>query len=410
MLHCLLALMTDIDVLQPLSLLSAEQREEFELLLQPISEYYPSGPPIRFNPIFTEIRLAREEDDPNLPMGVWERPLKRADWPMIAMRCKVILSRYAKDLQIAAWLTEAWSRQHGMGGFLHGLLVVDGLCKRFWETVHPQIDEDGDAELRVAPLEWLNRSLSMTIRIMVPLTGRGAGQVDRLTLADWERMSGDKVASARQDNGQGPGEESGVARQTLSSAVDGAKANPGVDVDHDLNLVRASLATVLSIESFTGARLGADAPAMSALRDALRAIERALLEMSAPWQPEIAPGQNTAPVPGQASSEAAQPKREETGDAVGSNDALSGLAQPDVADQLSRQIDAICEAAGVHEPSGSERLMAMQIGLLCDQNAMLQSVASAQARQAGGQASGDSTSAEFTALVRTILSRKVAMR
>jgi hypothetical protein len=81
-----------------------------------------------------------------------------------------------------------------------------------------------------------------------------------------------------------------------------------------------------------------------------------------------------------------------------------------VADQLSRRIDAICVAAGFHAPSGCERLMAMQIGLLCDQNAMLQGVASAQAGQASGQAGADSTCAEFTALVRAILSRTIVTR
>ena len=68
---------------------------------------------MRFDPVFTEIRMAREEDDPSLPMGVWERPLKRADWALIEVRCKTVLTQQSKDLQIAAWLAEAWTRQHG---------------------------------------------------------------------------------------------------------------------------------------------------------------------------------------------------------------------------------------------------------------------------------------------------------
>ncbi|WP_314439190.1 type VI secretion system protein TssA [Massilia timonae] len=210
--------MTDIDVSLPSLLLSVEQRDELEQLLQPISEYYPSGPPIRFDPIFTRIRLAREEEDPGLPMGAWERPLKRADWGYVEVACHGTLSGHAKDLQIAAWLTEAWCRQHGIEGLLRGLLLVQGLLERFWETVHPQVDEDGDAELRAAPLQWMDVHLARTIRTAIPLLGRAAGQLDSFTLADWEHILRDETLLAKQGNGKIPEDEHGGSRHTHAPA------------------------------------------------------------------------------------------------------------------------------------------------------------------------------------------------
>jgi len=49
---------------------------DLESWLRPISEKNPAGANLRYEPLYAEIRYAREEDDPNLPMGQWERPLK----------------------------------------------------------------------------------------------------------------------------------------------------------------------------------------------------------------------------------------------------------------------------------------------------------------------------------------------
>lgn len=384
--------MTDIDLSQPLSLLSAEQRDELESLLQPISEYYPSGPPIRFDPIFTEIRLAREEDDPNLPLGVWERPLKRPDWGQIEARCKTTLSRHAKDLQIAAWLTEASTRRLGMEGLLPGLLLVHGLLAGYWETVHPQIDEDGDADLRVAPLQWMNASLSLTIRTMMPLLGGPAGQLDKFCLADWERMTQGETDPAKHGNGRKASNESGEPLLTRADIVDRARANPGSDVDNSLRLVRGCLTVLQSIEQLTDARLGADAPSIAKLRDTLRRMERAWMEMSAAPEQEVAQQQDAVRMPETVSNDVVQPNHAPP----------ANVAQLEKADPLGLRIDAICAAAGIHAPSGAERLMAMQVGLLHDQNAILQTLVKEQA----GQQGTDATCGDFTALLRAVLTAR----
>ena len=52
-----------------------------ERFLSPISEASPSGESLRFDAIYDDIKKLREEDDASLPQGVWQRELKRADWP-----------------------------------------------------------------------------------------------------------------------------------------------------------------------------------------------------------------------------------------------------------------------------------------------------------------------------------------
>ncbi|WP_214644802.1 type VI secretion system ImpA family N-terminal domain-containing protein, partial [Mycobacterium tuberculosis] len=67
----------------------------------------PAGPPLRYDPVCARIREARTEEDASLPMGEWTRPLKKADWRTAEMLCTEVLQRRSKDLQMAAWLTEA---------------------------------------------------------------------------------------------------------------------------------------------------------------------------------------------------------------------------------------------------------------------------------------------------------------
>ena len=92
-----------------------------EELLAPIAGDAPCGVSVRYESIFTEIRLEREEDDPSLSMRHWERPLKVADWALIDRRCSSVIATRSKDLQLCAWLLEAWLRRYELRGLLHGL-------------------------------------------------------------------------------------------------------------------------------------------------------------------------------------------------------------------------------------------------------------------------------------------------
>lgn len=404
--------MTDTNVTQPSPPLSAEHRSELESLLHPIREDLPTGPPIRFDPIFDRLREARREDDPGLPMGVWEQPLKRADWARIEALCKMTLSGYAKDLQIAAWLTEAWMRQHGFEGLLRGLLLVEGLLVRYWDTVHPQVDEDGDPGLRAAPLEWMNSSLATAITIHVPVLGQSGEQLGGFSLADWERMANDASSPAAHRRARLAADESGQPLQARADVIDHVKSHRGADAERSLQQVRHCMVAVLSIASVTDARLGEDAPDMSRLRDTLHAVERVLLQLGANGEPGIVARDATqaraqlGAVAGETLHEEAMPD-----DAVRTSDTSTGeTSPPDAAEVLGRRIDAICKAAGIHAPGNAERLMAMQIGLLHDQNAILQGATKGVAGQGRGQAGADAAGGDFTALVGAVLSGAVPTR
>lgn len=70
-----------------------------------------------------------------------------------------------------------------------------------------------------------------------------------------------------------------------------------------------------------------------------------------------------------------------------------------IAHQLDQRINAICKAAGIEDPTGADRLMAMQIGLLQDQNMILQNGLTRSLNQMRADAKADESSGIFTALL-----------
>src|SRR6266849_4470338 len=122
-------------------------------LLNPIPGDNPSGANLRYAPVYDKIKEARREDD-DAPQGEWAHERKVADWKLVIKLTGEALATKTKDLQLAAWLTEAMLRTEGFGGLLAGLKLCKGLVEGFWDTLYPEI-EDGDAEFRAAPLEWM---------------------------------------------------------------------------------------------------------------------------------------------------------------------------------------------------------------------------------------------------------------
>ena len=169
--------------------------ELLNVLLAPIPGEQIAGDDIAFAPEVDEIREARREDDTSLSQGEWEAALKTAQWPRVVELCEGVLRDKSKDLQVAAWYTEALTKINGFSGLAFGLQVMDGLITDFWEFVHPVFDP-ADLEERIGKIEWLNKQLTLVVR-NIPLTNKASGayswlkweesrQVENLGLKDAE--------------------------------------------------------------------------------------------------------------------------------------------------------------------------------------------------------------------------------
>jgi type VI secretion system protein ImpA len=139
-------------------------------LLSPIAGTNPGGIELRYDPIFDKIKEGRREDL-DAPQGEWATTLKTADWPLVIKLAKDAIATKSKDLQIAAWLTEALAQREGFPGLRSGIDVLTGLVEAHWDHLYPEID-DGDAEMRAAPLEWVGTKLDLRVR-RIPIDKAG---------------------------------------------------------------------------------------------------------------------------------------------------------------------------------------------------------------------------------------------
>ncbi len=238
-------------------------------LLAPLPGDAPAGRWMRYEPVFMETAKLREEDDPNLPMGEWERPLVKADWRKVAEASAQLLARDTKDFQIAGWLVDAWIRTAHMEGLCAGIALIAGLSRAFWENAWPAID-DGDSDRRVAPFVWMNTNLPLTLKSHVVLLPTALHRSLPITLLDWERAS--TADDARSVDGGPP------SRRDIRSSV---KPADGDGLRHLVQQADTALAELDGLTRLLDERLQQASPSLSKLSaaiDAIRVAAQSLLQ------------------------------------------------------------------------------------------------------------------------------------
>ena len=140
-------------------------------LLNPIEGPNPSGSNLRYEPVYDKIKEARREED-QPPPGMTERDRKVADNLLVIKLTTDLLTNKSKDLQLAAWLTEALLKRKGFAGLKDGLGLCYGFVDKFWDTVYPELEE-GDAQSRGAPLGFVGTKLEIPLKL-VPVVEKAA--------------------------------------------------------------------------------------------------------------------------------------------------------------------------------------------------------------------------------------------
>ena len=144
-------------------------------LLTPIPGDHPCGEDLRYTPLYDQIKEARRQEEES-EQGEWKTEIKKADYPQVVKLSVEAIASKSKDLQLAAWLTEAMLRTEGFSGLAQSLELIRGLLGTFWDGVYPQL-EDGDAELRAAPLQWVGSNLVFPLQA-APVDKAGHGWLD----------------------------------------------------------------------------------------------------------------------------------------------------------------------------------------------------------------------------------------
>jgi len=273
---------------------------EMSGLLAPIAGASPVGASLRYEPIYDQVKEARREDD-DLPQGDWQASRKTADWPLVVRLTTDALTKRTKDLQLAAWLTEALLHRDGIAGLRDGLSLIHQFLEQFWDGVYPEID-DGDLEMRAAPVEWVGVKLELAVR-KAPLTE------DRRSLLDYENSR--KVPTKEE------ADSDDAKREVRERAVADGKTTPEdfeaafasttkawyKQLVGDLD---ATQTAIQALDEFCRQRFGNVSPSFSPLRDAVRDVRRAagqLLARKLELEPE-ASGDGTSAATASGASDA----------------------------------------------------------------------------------------------------------
>lgn len=241
---------------------------DWQRLLEPVSGGDPCGISLRYDGAYDQIRRARQCDDESLARGVWETTPKKADWGEVAAICTTALEQRSKDLQLAAWLLEAWLHLHGFGGAAAGLALIHGLFERYWEGLHPR-PENGDWEFRFSVIRWINEKLPTGIKL-IPLTAPAGPDGVICSWADRERAQHMAQAGSKIPGGE---EAAASERARFQQSLAATPAAHLEQVHRDTNAIAASCR---QIEQRLDT-LGLESPGLVAPRQAAEAISAYLV-------------------------------------------------------------------------------------------------------------------------------------
>jgi len=235
-------------------------------LLNPIPGENPSGEDLRYAPIYDQIKEARREEEGYEP-GQW---VKTADYLLVTKLASEAIASRSKDLQIAAWLTDALLRTEGFAGLKQGLNLLHGLVGTFWETLYPQL-EDGDAELRAAPLEWVGTNLVLPLQ-MAPLNKARHSWLD---YTESKKIGYDQQADsdAKKDARTKALQQGKVAPEDFDKSFNETPTAFYVSAEAALD---GCTATVQALDKLCGEKFGDAAPSFRELKKGLETVRHSV--------------------------------------------------------------------------------------------------------------------------------------
>ena len=198
------------------------------------------------------------------------------------------LTENTKDLEVAAWMTEALVRSHGLAGLTAGAQVMSGLAENYWDGLFPLPDDYG-METRVAPVTGLNgrdgngsliQPLYMTTLFNrpdgSPMTYYQFRQSEQLSTLEAERRQ-QRIAA-----GAIPFEDLEREARAAGAARFGAV----------LTDARAARGAWQAMADIIDGKAGADAPSTTAVRELVSGI----IEIVSRYAPADAAATEAAPV------------------------------------------------------------------------------------------------------------------
>lgn len=230
------------------------------------------------------------------------------------------IATHSKDLEIAAWLTEALLRSDGLVGFNAGVRLMHGLVEQFWDELFPLPDEDGVAT-RIGPVAGLNGqsgegTLSVPLRKLLLFN-----RPDGTPVQFWQYEQSSELAAIVDPERRQQRIDAGVIPfETLEEEARAAGAARFAALRAQ---GEAAAAAWRSLGEALDARAGADSPPTSRVRELLERLVSVATRFAGP----AAEGEASAAPADMAAPASAAPQLGDVAGALASReDALRSLA------------------------------------------------------------------------------------
>ena len=255
----------------------------FEGLLEPVPGPLPAGEPLRWGPVHAAIEEARREEDLDLPQGVWQRDLKRADWEEVVALCRNALAQRSKDLQVACWLVDGALRLRGPAIGAVALDFLATLLATWWDDLYPAHDGEADSP-RFAPLIWLDGTLAQWLAAYPIASAETEDGVTALS-------SSDHAAACRREAAGRAGKPAKAGRSwpTIASFDALADRTPREHLDVLAAACPALERATVALEERLALLAGEQAPGFGRLRGVIRDVSSLLQPILARRPPTVAP-------------------------------------------------------------------------------------------------------------------------
>ncbi|MCB4458174.1 type VI secretion system protein TssA [Leisingera sp. McT4-56] len=124
------------------------------VLLQSKGDDAPSGENLEYDPAFTDMELAAQPGEESV-VGDEKIEATDPDYREVQKKALEVLER-SHDLRAAVFLGDALLHSEGLTGFADVTAYIRGCLEDFWDTCHPELDEDdGDPTMRINAIQDL---------------------------------------------------------------------------------------------------------------------------------------------------------------------------------------------------------------------------------------------------------------
>jgi type VI secretion system protein ImpA len=162
---------------------------------------------------------------------------------------------------------DAHVRKEGFAALAPAMQFLHDLLEQFWDTLYPPIDEDGDMEVRAAPLVWLGVKLAEPLGFVPIVSGKLSWhQYQESRTVGYEA---DADTSEKQEARENRIKEGKITAEQFDEAIEATSVSSLRDIYKQLNQGKDA---VQELADFCDMQFGDFAPSFIKTRDAIEEI------------------------------------------------------------------------------------------------------------------------------------------